>query len=125
MPKFCVAINYYQLHSQIVLPFVCLIFLPGDTGEKASIEFGTTEEVNNQLLQQKRQEAADAGLDPKYAAFRTQIGLTNLTITQPGAIKVRVRRGDQLVRLGSIRVAAAPQPALQSQQEPPSFALSP
>jgi hypothetical protein len=125
LPRLCVAVNYWQKQTDLIFPVVFWIFLPGDSEEKASIEFGTTEEMNYDFLEQKRKEAVDRGAQEKYATFHTQIALTNLTVPQPGQIKVRVRRGDKLLRVGSIKIASAPQPIQQPAQAPPSFSPSP
>jgi len=125
LPKFCIAVNYWQRKNNLILPVVFWVFLPGDSEEKASIEFGTTEQVNEELIEQHRMKAIESGVEkPEFAIFSTQISLANLTILHPGYMKVRVRRKDQLVRLGGLRIQSAPnQPP--ATQEASLLALSP
>lgn len=114
IPKFCIAVSYWQRKASLILPIVFLVFLPGDSEDKASIEFGTTEELTEELIEQQRIKAIESGVDdPQFTTFSTHIILANLVISQPGFIKVRARRNDHLVRLGSLRIQQLPgsQPA--------------
>jgi hypothetical protein len=115
LPKFCIAVNYWQRRSNLILPVVFWVFLPGDSEEKASLEFGTTEHVTEELVEQQRIMAIESGVEkPEFATFSTQIALANFTILQPGYIKVRVRRKDQLVRIGILRVQSTPNQPLET-----------
>ena len=122
IPKFCISVNYWQRKNHLVLPVVFLAFLPGDSEDRASVEFGTTEQLTEEALEQQRRVAIESGLqDPQYeySAIATQIALANLTISQPGSIKVRVRRGDKLLRIGSLRIHGVSNTTSAQQAAPP------
>ena len=123
IPKLCLAINYWQRKGLLILPVVFWVFLPGDSEEKASIEFGTTEQLTPEMLEQRLDRPIEPGIEPpEYSVFSAQVALANLAVAQPGSIKVRDRRGEQLVRLGSLRIRSVP--ALSPSQEPQALALS-
>ncbi len=127
IPKLCLAINYWQKKGHLILPVVFWVFLPGDTEEKASIEFGTTEQLTSEMLEQRLEKPQEPGMEaPEYSVFSAQVALANLSVPLAGSIKVRARRGDQLLRLGSLIIRGNPalSPSQQSQDFPDATAES-
>jgi hypothetical protein len=105
--RFCVAVEYSQRREKVILPIKFVIFLPGDPEDKPSIEFGLPAEVNEKVLEDMKANTIALGGSPDIATFSAQIGIGGLSIAQPGAIKVRAVRGDELVRLGTLRIMRA------------------
>ena len=111
IPRFCLAVDYSQQRGKIIMPIKFVVFLPGDPEDKPSIEFGTPQEVNEAVLAQAEARTVALGGSPDFATFAAQVGLGNLPIPEPGVMKVRAIRGEQLIRLGSLRISRAPQAA--------------
>jgi len=109
-PKFCLAISYWQERGKVVRPIRVWVFMPGDPEDTPSIEFGIPDQSVEDILADLESDAVEIEkrAERAFAAVRTQIALVNLNITQPGSIRVRAVRGEQLIRLGNLRVEAAP-----------------
>jgi hypothetical protein len=106
LPKLCFSVNYWQEGGKIITPVKFVVFLPNDPEDKPSIEFGVADETLEEVV--KEHIAIKNRDDKGYAMFRTQVSINNLVIEAPGSIKVRAVRGEQLIRLGSLQVDAAP-----------------
>jgi hypothetical protein len=107
IPRLCVAVTYSQKRGKVVLPVKFVIFLPEDPEDKPSIQFGTPDEVSEAALADMEATAVALGESPQLATFSAQIGITGLSFAEPGAIKVRAVRGNELVRLGTLRISRA------------------
>ena len=117
LPTFAFGINLSQ-RKDIFVPRVGLrIFLPGDTESAASIqaEIGETTEgvVAAQLSATTEFVHPDARVpaEESYPSLSALLKFTQIELKQPGRIKVRAIIGDNIVRIGTIAVSPAPQPA--------------
>jgi hypothetical protein len=110
LPKLCFAVSYWQEGVKIVTPIKFVIFLPNDPDDKPSVEFGIADKTVEETLKKVEDRIAIENRGEKigFAVFRTQISINNLVITEPGSMKVRAVRGEQLIRLGSLEIDAAP-----------------
>jgi hypothetical protein len=87
------------------------IFLPGDAEDKPSIEGELPylkSDPNHPLL--KSMESILSPGDPLYLNLVGQFSFAPLVIKQPGAIRVRAVRGDELIRIGALAVLGVPNP---------------
>jgi hypothetical protein len=105
IPKFGFAISYWQ-RRELVLPgpIRIRITLPGDTDEKPSIETELPADAAEKMFAEEMQFATSISADTNFAAVHANFILAPLVFNCPGIIRVRAVRGDELVRLGSLRV---------------------
>ena len=106
IPRLCVSLEYSQEHDKVILPIKFVIFLPGDPDDKPSIEFEPSE-INEKTLEDIKTNSIAIGVSPDIATVTYHLGMGSLSIAQPGAIKVRAVRGDELVRLGTLKIMRA------------------
>ena len=107
--KFCLGVVYYQRMSKGVLPVRINVFLPGDPDEKPSVQAEMPPEASQQAVESAKELASRVETE-EAAAFVTaymQFALTPATIAQPGLIKVRAIRGDEMIRLGTMEIRSA------------------
>jgi hypothetical protein len=113
LPRLGIAITYMQRPEAFISPKFC-IFLPGDDEGKPSIEAELPEDAikgaleNAKNLQAKMPDAKNA-----FATLHANFNFANLKIAKPGLLKVRIARGQELFRLGTIMIEAAPLPSPQ------------
>jgi hypothetical protein len=107
IPRLCVSLEYSQQRDKVILPIKFVIFLPGDPDDKPSIEFEPQPEINENALEDIKANSIAMGVSPDIATVTFQIGIGSISISQPGAIKVRAVRGDELVRLGTLKIMRA------------------
>ena len=108
IPKLCLGIVYYQRLSKGVLPVRINVFMPNDPDEKPSFQAEMPPEAAQHAVEDAQELASREG--PQAAAFVTaymQVAFTPATITQPGLVRVRAIRGDELIRLGTLDVRPA------------------
>lgn len=105
--RLCVSVEYSQQREKVILPIKFVIFLPGDPDDKPSIEFAPQPEIDKKALEDVKANSIAMGVSPDIATFTAQIGIGGISIGQPGAIKVRAVRGDELVRLGTLKIMRA------------------
>src|SRR5438105_1290328 len=113
IPKLSIGISYYQRPTKFVTPIKFWIFLPGDPDDKPSIEAELPEEATKEAIAGALK-LASSNLEPNnaFATIHSNFSFSNLTIQQPGLLKVRAVRGDELIRLGTVLIeAAVPQAA--------------
>jgi hypothetical protein len=103
-PKFCVFVTYWQHRDHVKLPIKFYIFVPGDSEDKPSIEFGISDEEAAKALAISKDATKKSGIEPMFATVTAPVGLVNFTLTQPGSILVRAVHGDKLIRLGRLQV---------------------
>jgi len=100
-PKLVLAVNYIE--SQIdspVTPVDLLVYLPGDQDDKPSLtaKLSFEDEKIGKLPDDLPAGAAN------HIRAETFIEIAPFKVDGPGAVKVRVRRGDEIVRLGQLQV---------------------
>jgi len=103
IPKFGFAVHYAQKKEIFVQPNALRIYLPGDDPEKPSIE-AEFPRVEDALKSQARSSETSTPFIVAMARFV----VAPLVINQPGTIKVRAVQGDEMIRLGALRVIQAP-----------------
>jgi hypothetical protein len=113
IPKFACAVSYLQRKDQIILPAKVLIFLPGDSDDKPS--FASEIPYEEAALRIADEELKfDEGIKkedivgPGYLSMEAAYVLSPLVINQPGIIKVRITRNDELFRAGMLIVQKSP-----------------
>ena len=111
LPKFAMSIVYTELQSECPPKVELRVIFPGDDENNPTIagEIGlpqtsakTTSPLQDLVVK-----------DPDDDGFRinqgfAQIILSPLVLQKEGSIRVRVKRGDEIVRLGRLLVAKAP-----------------
>jgi hypothetical protein len=108
LPKIALGIVYYQRCNKVVLPIRYWIFLPGDTVEKPSIVQDHPREKSQDLIKEGAVLAARLGTNAAFTTTHSQLSLVDVPIRQPGLIRVRAVRGEELIRLGTLEIALAP-----------------
>ncbi|WP_092190778.1 DUF6941 family protein [Bradyrhizobium sp. cf659] len=112
LPKFGIHVNFRQHKSAYASGLKLLIFLPGDSEEKASFE----------IEMDSPPDAVD-GLPPTMSVVGTiaNVVLSPLVLPTTGPIKVRMIRDGKLYKLGSLFVEAIASNDSQSssEQSPP------
>jgi hypothetical protein len=106
LPRLGVAITYMQ-RPEIFLAPKFVVFLPGDK-DKPSIEVELPEEAVKSSLENVKELQAKY-IDPRnaFASIHANFNFGNLSIPKPGLLKVRVARGQELFRLGTIMIESA------------------
>jgi hypothetical protein len=102
LPKFGLGITYIQRSTAFIKPNKFLVYMPGD-GDTASIEADYTDEVPADAFDLRH----DIKENEAIVTLGAQLLFSPFLIKEPGLIKVRVTRGDDLVRLGAIEVKPA------------------
>jgi|SRR5262249_50572451 len=106
VPKLALGIVYKQRHDKVVLPFTLWIFLPGDADDKPSIIAEMPEDAARAAIEEAKA-TAEKMTTEVFATLNSQFAITPLHIAQPGLLKVRAVRGDQLIGLGSLNIVPA------------------
>lgn len=116
LPKFGFGISFSQKKSLFVPNLTLRIFLPGDADDAPSIQTDTSEVSAGAAAQQAAMNSPLPSPDQKFIGLRANLIFSPLTITQPGWIKVRIVRGDDMIRLGSLAVLSrqSAQPTAES-----------
>ncbi|MGE3990981.1 hypothetical protein [Pseudorhodoplanes sp.] len=113
LPKLGISASYSQAIDAVVIPIKFLVYLPGET-DNPSIVFDAPAEAVEQAIQQAlaKEKREKESLDQDEPRLYAQVGinaiLSPLKIENSGNLRVRVTREDDLVRLGSIKIEAAP-----------------
>lgn len=103
LPKFGFDIVYLQRRRSFVAPDKFIISLPGETEENPSITIAIPDDEVKQVLKAYADKnSEDEG--GKLVRIGGPIVFTNLLIQKPGAVKVRVARGDEFIRLGALEI---------------------
>jgi hypothetical protein len=111
MPKLALGIVYRQRDGKVVLPIKFWIFVPGDAEGKPSIVVEVPEQVAQSAIDSAKASADKLGIQEGFATVYAQFGLAPFNIVQPGLLKVRAVRGDQLISLGALRITHASEEA--------------
>lgn len=114
LPKFAFGITFLQ-HKRIFDPNIGLrIFLPGDLPNEASIQGNLSEKAEGSigagLDAQERLRHPSVRRDPEdeqVVVLHANAILGGLIIKEPGKIRVRAVRGEDMIRLGSLRISPA------------------
>jgi hypothetical protein len=111
-PKFCFAITLMQRREHLDPNIEIRIVLPGDSIDAPSL-VASSRETREGAVAEETAKAVE-GLpvfDQRTVAMHVNLIAAPLVIKEPGIIQVRAVRRGELVRLGGIRVVAAPAPA--------------
>lgn len=102
LSKLCFAISYVERIGESSDPVELRLFMPGDKEEKPTL-------VSQLPVEQMRKLPAPENFDSEDPAFAmiAHLQLTNVNLAEEGRIQVRAHRGDQEIRLGSIKVTSA------------------
>lgn len=110
LPKLCVAITLLQRREILEANIGIRIFLPGETDDNApSIQAEFQESEEGIVAEQTAVQVA--GLpksDISFVAMQAKMLFAPFVIPQAGDLRVRAVRRGELIRLGGLRIAAAP-----------------
>jgi hypothetical protein len=119
LPKFGFGMTLLQRREILVANVAVRIFLPGDIDDTPSIH-GKFAEINEGTVAE--QTAAEVAQLPKdeisYVGLHLNLIVSPLVINAPGVIKVRAVRGDDMVRLGAMRIVPVAQQAPSADASP-------
>jgi hypothetical protein len=101
LPKFAMAIHYLEKTSETPEKVDLKVFFPGDADDAPSIsgELSLAEAS-------KGVPDAEKNNPKRVSTFTTQIVIAPFELKASGSIKVRIKRGDQIIRVGRLRVTA-------------------
>lgn len=100
LPKFCFLVEYAEGKNANSPPIALQIFLPGDDEEQPSFSFDLPtppNEIENDPFVE----------EPSYIGMRIPVVLSPFEVPSEGVIKVRMKRGDDYISLGSLAVRTA------------------
>lgn len=97
-PKFGFGVVYTELASEPIPPLTLMIYLPGDADDAPTFSIDIPDIASTNLKPNRH--ASD---NPRYL-MNMPIVAGPLTFNKAGKIKVRMKRGDEVVRLGSLTV---------------------
>lgn len=103
IPKFCIHVSYVESYGIEIPPLTLQIYLPGDEGDKPSISLALPAGHEKNVA---RPPESHFGEDPKVV-LNLPIQLAPFLLKQSGQIKVRMKRGDDTVRMGMLYVDLA------------------
>ena len=109
LPKFAFSINFFQKRGAFVADLGLRILLPGDPEDAPSIQSDLSESARQAeaaAFARQTREAAQ-GQEP-YIILRANLIFAPLTIPTPGDMRVRIVRGNDIFRMGSIEILAGP-----------------
>lgn len=97
IPKFALAIHYFETAGESDAPLELRVFLPGDLDDAPTHRFAMAFPPRAEVEKPPDGDDVRVGIH-----FFMQ--MAPLVISQAGRIKVRMMRGDNIIRLGSLRV---------------------
>ena len=118
--KFAFSVLFYQLKERFVPNLGLWIFLPGDSDEQPSIKGEFTEVSEGAMLRQVEQDPLPSDHQTKYIGVIANVVAQHLVLKEPGAITVRVLRGDELYRVGRLVVLQGNIATPPNEPSPPS-----
>lgn len=114
LPKFGMFFTYMQRRETAIAPTKLIIVMPGSTEDEPSLTIDLPAESFANELEKVAKATAAQQADKPFMTLTGPLLLTNVVLKEPGLIRVRAVRGDELVRLGTLRVEAGPQTANQA-----------
>jgi len=102
LPKLVFVVVFSQLKSKFNPDLKVKILLPGETDESKSFEY-TINEIERDIRNEKINDE-NIGNSKLYVECRINILAVNLQINQPGIIRVRVKIGDDVYKVGALNV---------------------
>jgi hypothetical protein len=114
LPIFGFGVTLYQKKNLFVPNVVLRIFLPGDPDDAPSIQAEVVESKEGAMAEAAAAETdalhpdARGEEEERYVIIASQLKVTRLTINQPGIVKVWVAIGDNMVRIGGLRISPPP-----------------
>lgn len=114
LPKFGIFITYIEQYGQMEGDLSLRVYLPGDPDDKPSM-VGDTIPASFREFTKLPDPDSEFPIDKPVKQYRSPLLLAPFTLRQKGFIKVRALVGNELVRLGAIKVDQA----LPAQPSPP------
>jgi hypothetical protein len=118
LPTFAMSVILFQ-RKKVFIPRVGLrVFLPGDAEDVASITVEAGETVEGAIIAATSAETDALHPDShvpdedRYVSMQSNMRFVQFEIKQPGLIKVRAVIGDDLIRIGGLRISPPPQAQL-------------
>jgi hypothetical protein len=122
LPTFAFAVTILQ-RRRVFDPNVTIwVFLPGDSHDEPSIQGKFGEAVHGNIAESTAAETAALHPDThvpdedQYLTLGTHMKFSQIVMKKPGLIKVRAVIGDNMYRLGGLRVS--PPPSANASQQP-------
>jgi hypothetical protein len=115
LPTFAMRATVFQ-RKKIFIPKVTLrVLLPGENEDTASIQIEAGETMEGAIVAATSAEVDSLYPDTqipnedRYVSLHANMKFVQFEIKQPGVMKVRAVVGDNIVRLGGIRISPPPQ----------------
>ncbi len=99
VPKLGIVVKYFERPAESTDPLQLVIFMPGDEDEKPSI----VADVPRQQLRSLPGKPESNQDELRWMATMNLV-LSPITFTTLGRMKVRMRRGSDIINLGSLRI---------------------
>jgi hypothetical protein len=121
LPRLSIRTVYFERPGESSDPIELLVYLPGDPDDKPSMRGmmafkRPTPEEEKKLIEEYEVYSSDP-----LITLISHTEIVPLVLTQEGLIRVRARRGDLEIKLGSLRVRCPqpPAPPMEAIPEPP------
>lgn len=105
LSKLAMSINYYERLGESDSPLELRIYLPGEDEQPAFSQL-----IAGEPLEKFRNHevSADFPLEIPWVGMTVNIGFSPLELKEEGYIRVRMIRGDDEIKIGSLRIKAKP-----------------
>lgn len=112
LPKLALWVSYFERLGESREPLELLVYLPGDGDDAPTMR----NSIAGETLERIRSPNISSDVTPEDQLFgmTAQIILSPITLKEEGPIKVRMIRGENEIRLGTLHIRAQPRPTAQT-----------
>jgi hypothetical protein len=112
LPKIALSISYRQRFDKVVSPVQFRVLFPWDQNEDSPFVFDPPNDGLAEAAEGARR-LAEESKEVAFASMTFNFFFSPFVISSPGLIKVRAVRGDELVKLGGLRITQGDPSAVQ------------
>jgi hypothetical protein len=112
LPKFGLGITFIQKKKLFDPKLGIRVFLPHDSDDNASIQADMADVADTTIADSTKAAGLESLADDSVISLQANLILAPFTILQPGLVKVRVLRQNDLVRLGTLTIHQGQPPSL-------------
>lgn len=102
LPKLALAVNYYETPDQTEEHLELLIFFPGDSEDAPTSRAKVPSEAIAEL--RKSGQIAALPAEDQRVGITMHVVFSPVTVKEDGFVRVRMARGQDVIRLGSLRI---------------------
>jgi hypothetical protein len=106
LPKIALSVSYFEVRGESEESLELRVYLPGDSDDTPTLRSTIADELLDKL--RKLDIPADVLAENPRVGLNLHIGFSPITLTQEGWIRVRMIRGQDEIRIGSLRIRSYP-----------------